>query len=135
MGNCAVPFVNTGAGIRDKKYLFALWHIYVAHSPTKLAFYSGGRFTQLSTSRRKENRQTANNEKRRKSASPLLSSSRTGTVKRASALSYFQPLNISFIAASNADFILFSIIWKINASTIASYFFLRFFSSSFFWLI
>jgi hypothetical protein len=73
--------------------------------------------------------------KRRKSASPLLSSSRTGTIKRASALSYFQPLNISFIAASNADFILFSIIWKINASTIASYFFLRFFSSSFFWLI
>ena len=104
------PFREQGDGIRDKKYLFAPRRIYVAHSPTKLAFYSGERFSRLSTSRRKENRPTVHNEKRRKSASPLLSSSRTGTVKRASALFYFHPLKISFIAASNAAFILFSII-------------------------
>ena len=53
---------------RDKNFLIPRYRIGEVCAPTKLAFHSGERFWGLSTSRRKETRQTGYNEKMRKSA-------------------------------------------------------------------
>ena len=121
------------APFREEKIFVSRTRYGVAHTPTKLTSHLRKRSCWLSASKREESRQTPHNEKMRK---PAHRSSQLGEpiVKRASAVSYFHPLNSSFIAVSNAVFILFSIIYKIKASICACYFFLRFFSSSF-WLI
>lgn len=127
------PFCGRGHPFREEKNYVSRTRYGVAHTPTKLTSHLRKRSCWLSVSKREESRQTPHNEKMRK---PAHRSSQLGEpiVKRASAVSYFHPLNSSFIAVSNAVFILFSIIYKIKASIWACYFFLRFFSSSF-WLI
>lgn len=62
------PFCGQGHPFREEKSCATKRQYSVAPTPTKSAFYSGERFWGLSTSRRKETRQTGYNVKMRKSA-------------------------------------------------------------------
>lgn len=118
---------------REEKNFVSRTRYGVAHTPTKLTSHLRKRSCWLSASKREESRQTPHNEKMRK---PAHRSSQLGEpiVKRASAVSYFQSLKMSFKATSKAVFILFSIIRKISASRVDFFFF--FLSLSFlYWLI
>ena len=117
--------------LRDNKSAEPRCRIGEAKTPTKLHFYSGGRFLRLSAARSKEVRYTAHNEKN--GGSPLTESLNRVIVRKAGFRRvYFHSLKISSIAKSRAVFRLLCKRLKISASRVDFFFF---FLSFFYWLI